>query len=277
MKALTPKDLPKSDALKLVEVGYAAGRCQTPEEFQGILGGLRDIFPIDSVVCGFGEAGNGMAISEFWKTAELPPLKIIQVLTDDNYPKEFHQFYINENILQRDCHFYQCLLTQKPQLWIDLYHKDRHPFDPRTKRGFDPQYVEMALDHDLPFVLRQTTIDLREKVSNFSLTFHKKKEAHQFSELFEAFTPYLHMAILRAFGQASKGAIGGSFPFLSHREREILKWLIEGKSNWEIGRILHIAERTVKFHVQSLMRKLGATNRYHLVANAFMKNEGELA
>jgi len=55
---------------------------------------------------------------------------------------------------------------------------------------------------------------------------------------------------------------------ISPREKEVLKWIIEGKTNWEIGVILHISERTVKFHVQNLMKKLRATNRYHIVAKA---------
>ena len=44
--------------------------------------------------------------------------------------------------------------------------------------------------------------------------------------------------------------------------------LIEGKKNSEIGQLMLISERTVKFYVRNLMKKFAATNRYQLVANA---------
>lgn len=48
---------------------------------------------------------------------------------------------------------------------------------------------------------------------------------------------------------------------LSAREEEILVWVAEGKTNVEISRILAISPFTVKNHVQSIIRKLGASNR----------------
>ena len=53
---------------------------------------------------------------------------------------------------------------------------------------------------------------------------------------------------------------------LSSRQREVLKGLVEGKSNKEIARALNVAEGTVKIHLAALFRVLGATNRAHAVA-----------
>lgn len=50
-------------------------------------------------------------------------------------------------------------------------------------------------------------------------------------------------------------------PTLSARELECLKWMRDGKSNWEIGRILAISEKTVEFHVGNVLRKLSAESR----------------
>lgn len=55
---------------------------------------------------------------------------------------------------------------------------------------------------------------------------------------------------------------------LTPREVEVLRWVANGKSAWEIGEILHIAKRTVDAHVQAGVRKLGATNRTHAVSLA---------
>ena len=44
--------------------------------------------------------------------------------------------------------------------------------------------------------------------------------------------------------------------------------MARGKSAWEIGEILRITKRTVDEHVQTAVRKLGASNRTHAVALA---------
>ncbi|MFY0857394.1 helix-turn-helix transcriptional regulator, partial [Enterobacter roggenkampii] len=53
--------------------------------------------------------------------------------------------------------------------------------------------------------------------------------------------------------------------FLSPRERQILKWVSAGKTYAEISVILSIAERTVKFHMGNIMKKLGVNNARHAI------------
>ena len=48
---------------------------------------------------------------------------------------------------------------------------------------------------------------------------------------------------------------------LTPREREVVDWLGEGKSNWAIGQILGCSEETVKKHLQRAYRKLGVETR----------------
>ena len=55
-------------------------------------------------------------------------------------------------------------------------------------------------------------------------------------------------------------------PELSERELQILKQLCAGKSNKEIAQKLYISESTVKHHVKSVFKKLGAVSRAHAIA-----------
>ncbi|HEY5073774.1 MAG TPA: helix-turn-helix transcriptional regulator [Pyrinomonadaceae bacterium] len=48
---------------------------------------------------------------------------------------------------------------------------------------------------------------------------------------------------------------------LTAREQEVLDWVAEGKTNWEIGCIISCTERTVKKHLQRIFPKLGVENR----------------
>lgn len=55
---------------------------------------------------------------------------------------------------------------------------------------------------------------------------------------------------------------------LTEREREVLTLLAKGYTNREIAGQLVITERTVKFHVSSILRKLDAGNRTEAVSIA---------
>lgn len=55
---------------------------------------------------------------------------------------------------------------------------------------------------------------------------------------------------------------------LSDREREVLVYLAEGKSNKQIAKALGIADGTVKVHVANILEKLGAQGRSEAVAVA---------
>ena len=49
---------------------------------------------------------------------------------------------------------------------------------------------------------------------------------------------------------------------ISAREREVLSWLAEGKSNTEIAFLLGISPGTVKKHLENIYNKLGVENRH---------------
>jgi DNA-binding CsgD family transcriptional regulator len=48
---------------------------------------------------------------------------------------------------------------------------------------------------------------------------------------------------------------------LTLKEAECLRWCKEGKTNWEIGEIMSISEKTVEFHLSNTIKKLGVSNR----------------
>jgi DNA-binding CsgD family transcriptional regulator len=70
--------------------------------------------------------------------------------------------------------------------------------------------------------------------------------------------------------EAGFGAVGeaDAHALLTPRELEVLAALAEGLTNKAIARRLNISLHTVKFHIESLFRKLGARTRTEAVAKA---------
>lgn len=58
---------------------------------------------------------------------------------------------------------------------------------------------------------------------------------------------------------------------LSSREVEVLERIVAGRANKEIAGDLHISEATVKSHVNSLLGKLGASDRTHAAVLALQR------
>jgi LuxR family transcriptional regulator len=48
---------------------------------------------------------------------------------------------------------------------------------------------------------------------------------------------------------------------LSQREKEILQWTADGKSSDDVSVILGISKRTVNFHINHCLKKLGCQNK----------------
>jgi DNA-binding NarL/FixJ family response regulator len=55
---------------------------------------------------------------------------------------------------------------------------------------------------------------------------------------------------------------------ITARELEVLRLVARGRQNKEIARDLAVTERTVKFHLSAVMRKLGVSNRVEAVSAA---------
>ncbi len=77
-------------------------------------------------------------------------------------------------------------------------------------------------------------------------------------------TPVVASRLLRHVATPEAAPI----PALTERERETLRLLGRGLQNKEIAARLGVRERTAKFHVAALMRKLGAGNRTEVVTLA---------
>lgn len=57
-------------------------------------------------------------------------------------------------------------------------------------------------------------------------------------------------------------------PRLTPREREVLHWAAEGRSDYDVSHILNVSASTIRFHWNNIFRKLGVTGRVSAVVRA---------
>lgn len=64
---------------------------------------------------------------------------------------------------------------------------------------------------------------------------------------------------------------------LTGRELDVLRLIVAGKSNKEIGNDLHISEATVKTHINNLLGKMGVSDRTQAATTAIQRGIVELS
>jgi len=72
-----------------------------------------------------------------------------------------------------------------------------------------------------------------------------------------------------AVAERLAGRVGG--PNLTGRELDVLKLIVKGKSNKEIGTELTISEATVKTHINNILTKLGVSDRTQAATTALQR------
>ena len=116
--------------------------------------------------------------------------------------------------------------------------------------------VAMHLPHGRHFVMG---MDRRQALPD------DPAEVTRMAASLQLFAGYAHEAAMPLLMPAD--TCGGR-PSLTARELEVLRWTLEGKTAWEVGRILGISENTVTRHAHHATQKLGCTSKHHAAVKA---------
>lgn len=144
--------------------------------------------------------------------------------------------------------------------------------------GFDALRAIRQIDRDGK-VLLLTTFDTEEDVGKCleaGARGYLLKDAAR-TQLVEAIRAIAAGAVYLPPAVAGRLAERLPHPDLTDRELEVLKLVADGLRNKEIAARLHIAESTVKVHVQRILGKLGVADRTHAVTTALKRGLISLA
>jgi len=234
--------LSKQDAIFLLELINQCLFCKEKNDLVKLMGKLKCLILFDFALCSLAKTDSKGKIKSH---------EIVNI----SYPDEWLNIYVTQKYYQIDPIVVENFSQFKLQYWADTYRINTPPKD----------FLFTAEDFGLKKGYTYGARNLKgTEGSIFSLS-SDYLERHDRTEVILTYLiPHLHQALSRILDPPSRK----NKNFLSVRQREVLNWIKQGKSSWDISVILGISERTVKFHVGTIMQKFDVVTRTQAVAVA---------
>lgn len=178
------------------------------------------------------------------------PVMTPQFVLLSNYPKKWQEQYVASNYFSIDPTVQHGLTHTSPMIW-SATHQREHPafWEEARHHGLETGWCVPARGQFGAIGL----VSLVRTSDSISAAELDDKEARV-----RWLTASAHVAMSRILAPK---LIPESSEALTQREREVLQWTSAGKTYGEIGLILSIDDRTVKFHISNSIRKLHASNK----------------
>ncbi len=236
--------LTKRELWDLAEIGRSALTIDTDEALKELLIRIGHLVPCEKILSGLGRIDPSGHFQEI--------IKIVNV----SYPPGWMVLYLERDYAAIDPILRHHFGRFTSQLWSKTFQE--------TTSQPEKEFIQQARSFDLSQGITIGIPCLRKRVGSlFSFSGRAMGEHSRHSRVLEHLTPHLHLALMRTLFPFSTAA-----PILSPREREILEWVKEGKTNLDISAILNISEQTVRFHLKNILVKFGALTRGHAVVQA---------
>lgn len=193
------------------------------------------------------------------------------IILIDNLPTGWREYYRRNEVIRNDPITTYCLSNTTPVLWGRLAQRPEYAA---------PAYAKVIQSAARYGLVSGLTIPLRAPSGEFSmLSLISSQPAEQIEPRLESLMPFAQFvaghlleAVIRNRWLSRDKDGEPALVRLTNREHECLFWACEGKTSWEIAKILGISERTTLFHLNNVTTKLGASNRQHAVAKGLLLN-----
>lgn len=188
---------------------------------------------------------------------------ILHVLS--NYPEPWLELYFKQNSQRVDPVVSYIMTQQSPIRWDSLVQREQFQ-DPKQQ-----ELMRLASHYGLS---NGFTIPIKSASGDFVLFSMAIDDVDNQQEKLDAIIPFAHTLathLLECYMLLKIKEKGKKEVSLTKRETDCLFWASEGKTAWEISKILNIAERTVLYHLNNCTNKLEVSNRQHAVAQAIKK------
>jgi LuxR family transcriptional regulator, quorum-sensing system regulator CviR len=237
------KNISNKDFKTLLDLIHLSFSCDNEIALKNFILNLSKFLPYNYATCVFGNIDNkGMKI----------PYHHLNI----NYPEEWSKIYAEKELHFVDPIFKEHFAAFQLQYWQDTYKKHQTP----------KSFLSISQDFGL---LKGYTHGVRNitntKGSLISISGDDIERNPRTEYILHNLIPCIHLMLERVVRQNKKRRHCRK---LSPREKEVLTWISQGKTDWEISVILGISVKTVNLYVTTLMAKLDAVTRTHATAIA---------
>ena len=202
------------------------------------------------------------------QTPDVDNVGVKQTFGISTYAKEWSQHYISNGYVNEDPVIAKVYEERTPFVWSDsiqlddLSRKQRKLLDDARGVGITngltvPLVSRVGEVASLSLIPGEISIDEMRSAEVMNLVYLLARYLHDHAS---------RIVIEERLTNSSKRRKS----LLSPRESEALTWVARGKSTWDIARILDISEKSVEFHLDSVKRKLQATNRTQAVVKVIV-------
>lgn len=178
-----------------------------------------------------------------------------------SYSKEWLDYYNKRQYQHVDPVWKRLLQSPAPFFWGDVI--DRIRLDtgiPEHQAKASLRVMDEAAEAGVADGIGISYVNGFGEVAAVALSRTKGVRERRYKDMAEVFllATFFHEKF-RNFFAASK------LPALTHREREVLLWASENKTDAEIASMLNITARTVRFHWNNIFQKFGVHGRMRAV------------
>lgn len=242
------ENLSRRECQGALEVLHYTAQTENSQDLREVLVRFQNLFPFKRLLAGLARLGASGEFQGF--------TNVINV----SYPDEWLRRYWQNGYAEVDPVFRSALKAPGTQIWKYTYRE--------VTSEKEKEFIQAAAEFGLVDGITTGSADPACGMSTFcSFAGDDSLDTERYFKLVEYLGYHFHLALMRT-GPRHSGVLDRCVKQLSVRELTILNWMKNGKTNWEIAKILNISERTVRFHVESIFSKLDVTSRSHAVATA---------
>jgi DNA-binding CsgD family transcriptional regulator len=224
---------------------------RTAVGFKSCFKRLQNLFLYDSSMC---------ALSDMDTLKNREPQYIYHTM---NLPREFPERYAKEFHYVKSTIFNAALTNYQPYHWETYWSKNvdnNNTLCSGKQLTFSYGYKDGWIS--------ATGYQNDPSVGILIFTGQKVDTDTRTESIIKFITPHFSEAIKRTCHSSIRRLKQSTHFKLTPRELEVLKWIKEGKSSWDISTILSRSERVVTWHANNIMQKIGAKNRTQAIAIA---------
>ena len=241
-------DFSKQECQHSLEVFHYAAQAETSDDVRNVMVRFQGLFPFNRLLGGLARLGLGGQFEGFTNVVNV------------SYPDEWLYLYWKNGYASVDPVFQAASRSSGAQVWKRTYQQ--------ATSDDELEFIETAKGFGLADGITTSSVDPACGLATFfSFAGEQEVDAERYVHLVEYLGHHLHLALMRT-ARRNAPATEQCVKELSPREVTILNWIKNGKTNWEVGQILGVTERTVRFHLASIFSKLDVTSRSQAVAAA---------